>query len=372
MNGFPPHTISRRTALAAIGTWATTVLHARPDAAPQAIAAPGNRQIANSKRLPFGTMVSRSEIGVGPRYRALVERHCAFLTVAGPIYWRNAQPERARFVLADAEEILSFGEQLGLSARAHTLLWHQMTPMWLDDVQGTVPLGELISMHVGEIVGRLRGRVCYWDVLNEPLNAADGRSDGLRTSRWLREGGPRYMDVAFHVAQESDPSALLGINETGLEDDSVPAARRRRDMLTLLLRMRADGVLPHYLGIQGHLAGGQTFSHDGLGTFIERVLGLGVRVLITEMDVSDVAFPADTALRDAAVADVYDRFLSIALGHGAISAVTTWGLTDSRSWLQQYAPRRDGLPQRPLPFDDDFRPKPAWSTIQTHLDRMRQ
>jgi endo-1,4-beta-xylanase len=47
-------------------------------------------------------------------------------------------------------------------------------------------------------------------------------------------------------------------------------------------------------------------------------------------------------------------------------------VTDAHSWINHhplYPKRTDGLAQRPLPFDKDFRRKPAWTALARAFDQ---
>jgi len=45
------------------------------------------------------------------------------------------------------------------------------------------------------------------------------------------------------------------------------------------------------------------------------------------------------------------------------AVIATWGITDRYTWMPMWFKRRDGLPNRPLPFDRDYQPKPLWTVI---------
>lgn len=323
--------------------------------------------VRTKARTLFGSAVSIEDLDSPFPIAALIRARCGIVVTSGPLYWLRVQPEPGRFVFTNAERILAFSAQAGVPTRGHTLVWHQLTPSWVHEARDQASTRAILQEHIGTVVRHFRGRIHSWDVVNEPIEPRDGRADGLRTSPFLEALGPDYIGVAMRAAREADPASLLGINEYGLEGDGPSAAARRSAMIGLLARLRAEGTPVDYLGIQAHLVGRNSYSHEGLGTFIDRVRDMGVRVLITEMDVDDSSFRADISERDAAVAAVYDRFLTVALGHGPIDAVLTWGLSDRSSWLQSRAPRGDGWAQRPLPFDDQLQPKPAWDALRSHL-----
>ena len=186
----------------------------------------------------------------------------------------------------------------------------------------------------------------------------------VRSTPWLASLGAAYPRLAFDTARAADPDARLGYNEFGLENDSREADRKRAAVLALLRRWKVEGVPIDYLGVQSHLAVGDQYSDRKLGTFLRAVRAIGLDVYATELDVDDRLAPADVTLRDAAVAETLDRYLTIALPAANAPLVVTWGLTDRNSWLQSAHPRADRLPQRPLPFDASLGPKAAWRVLE--------
>ena len=102
--------------------------------------------------------------------------------------------------------------------------------------------------------------------------------------------------------------------------------------------------------------------------FLKQVGDLGLKILVTEMDVHDQKLPADVQARDQAVAAVYYNYLSGMLAEKAVIAVLTWGLCNKYTWLNSRHPRPDGLPIRPLPFDENMNPTPVWDAIARALD----
>ena len=97
------------------------------------------------------------------------------------------------------------------------------------------------------------------------------------------------------------------------------------------------------------------------------VAALGLKIFITEVDVKDQALPSDVAARDAGVAAQYHAYLTAILSHPAVKTVIIWGLSDRLTWLSAQAPRKDGLPVRVLPLDDQLQRKPAWTAIVNAL-----
>ncbi|MBI4847985.1 MAG: endo-1,4-beta-xylanase, partial [Nitrospirae bacterium] len=128
----------------------------------------------------------------------------------------------------------------------------------------------------------------------------------------------------------------------------------------------------HALGIQAHLDGElsqKKFDATKFRKFLSDVAALGLKIMITELDVTDRKLPRDVAARDIAVADAYRTFLSTTLDEPNVIAVLTWGLSDKYTWLSKQNPRSDGAKVRPLPLDEDFKRKLAWDAVAEVIDK---
>jgi endo-1,4-beta-xylanase len=205
-----------------------------------------------------------------------------------------------------------------------------------------------------------------WDVVNEVIQLSDGRPDGLRNSIWLDKIGPDYIELAFHVAANADPKALLIYNENHLEYDSNAA--KRTAVLKLLERLKSRDVPVQALGIQAHLNGNSPFNPKSMRSFLSNVADMDLKIMITELDVADDELPADSARRDDIVASAYEDFLNAVLAEKSVIAVVTWGLADRYTWLEKSRPRKDGSEVRPLLLDKNLQPKAAWNAIARAFD----
>jgi endo-1,4-beta-xylanase len=209
-----------------------------------------------------------------------------------------------------------------------------------------------------------------WDVVNEAIAVEDGRPDGLRKTPWLDLLGPNYIDLAFRLAAQADPQALLVYNDYGLEYDTPQDEAKRAAVLKLLERLKSQGTPIHAFGMQSHLSGHETkFNPQKLRKFLGDVASLGLKIMITELDAIDEKLPLNIAVRDRIIAGAYEDYLSAALDEKAVIAVITWGLSDRYTWLSEFKPRKDRAAVRPLPFDRNFNRKLAWNAIARAFDR---
>lgn len=330
-------------------------------------------RLSNSPVL-FGTALRQDEIR-DVALSSLIARECQLIVPSGPLHWKYLRPSpdnvgaSPAFDFSRADACFEFARKHSLGVRGHTLVWHEMLPAWLPARLNSSNALSLLSDHIQRVVGRYRGRVHSWDVTNEVIDVVHASPRSLRMTIWRDTLGPYYPHIAFELAGDADPTARLGCNEYGLEADNPGAAKKRAALLDLVSNLKRSRVPIHYVGLQAHLKAGDSYSPGGLGKFLQQLRDLGVEAYITELDIDDRALPPRSPTRDEAIADQCKRFLSVALSAVHIPVVVTWGLRDSSSWLQSKRPRRDGLPQRPLPFDNDLRAKRFWTVLRSALTK---
>ena len=375
--------LSRRSLLlGAAGLAAAGVVGAAVPAAGSTAAAAGGRgrtplyRLARRRGIAYGTSAATWQLE-DAEYAALVAREAAILFTEDDLLWYRLKPT------PDSPLDFSFGDQIvGFAERHHMLVfgahlvWDEgFGEGWTeDDLWGLerAAARKLLFGTVRAVVRHYRGRVDVWSVANEVTSPEGVR--GLRTDvPWYETIGPSYVAESFHIAHAQDPHALLLLNEFGFEtvnefgDQPGP---RRRATLQVLDRLLAQGVPVHGLGIQAHLLAdrfAERFHPAGYRQFLDEVADRGLKILITEMDVLDDGLPADVAVRDRGVADVYRRYLDVTLDHPAVKALITFGLSDRYTWLQEDLPREDGAARRPLHFDEDLQPKPAYHALAHSL-----
>lgn len=322
------------------------------------------RDIAAQRGLLAGPAVSYAQLE-RPEFDGALADEASIVVAENDMKWRRIHPDQDRYDFSRADALLAFATAHGQKLRGHNLCWHEYNPEWLGRNATKRNAADLLRGHIAAVAGHFRGQIHSWDVVNEAVAVEDGREDGLRKSIWLELIGPDYLEVAFRAAAAADPNALLTYNDYDLEQDSPGHERKRQAVLQLLSSLRDRQAPIHALGIQSHLRAELTpAGWSGLHRFLDEVERLDLQVFVTELDVDDRALPADITERDGRVAELYRDYLTNALQHRSVKAVLTWGLTDRDSWLNSSKKRSDGLPQRPLPFDADLKPKPAFFAMR--------
>jgi endo-1,4-beta-xylanase len=310
----------------------------------------------------------------------LIKTEFNSLTPENAMKWDTIHPRLGEYRFESADRIVNFGVKNRMFVVGHTLIWHSQAPGWIFKDDNGNPIGReklLARMreHIQTIVGRYKGRVKGWDVVNEVL-AEDGR---LRDTSWRNLIGDDYIAKAFMFAHEADPGAELYYNDYGIE-----GGPKRDGAIALLKQLQAAGVPVTGVGIQEHV----NLTWPALQKLDETIGlfgGLGLKVMITELDVDVLparthSVSADVNRREAAdpalnpytnglpegvqqaLARRYAELFSVYLKHrGTVKRVTLWGVTDGDSWLNNWPIR--GRTSFPLLLDRGGVPKPAYEAV---------
>jgi endo-1,4-beta-xylanase len=291
--------------------------------------------------------------------------------------WESVHPQPGKYDFGGADRYVQFGESNKMYVIGHTLVWHSQTPQWVFQGENDQPaardvLLERMRDHIFTVVGRYKGRVKGWDVVNEALN----ENGTLRNSPWRRIIGDDYLEKAFEFAHAADPSAQLHYNDYALENKP-----KRDGAIALIKKLQAKGIKIDCVGLQDHVKMDWP-SAAQLDETISDFAKLGVKVMITELDVDMVPktqrnHSADVTLnatgtggpdayanglpeaKQLELAERYAELFHVYVKHRAdISRVTFWGVTDGNSWLNG-----PGRVNYPLLFDRSGLPKPAFQAV---------
>ena len=322
-----------------------------------------------------GAAVVVRVLGNDPALNQLLVDQYGILVPESELKWVALRPTQDRFDFTASDTLFQFAHQHKLLVRGHTLVWHNSIPQWLEHNAAPLNVRQLLVEHIEAVVGRYRGRVQSWDVVNEAILPKDGQPNGLRKSFWYDAIGPDYIELAFRAARTADPHARLTYNDYGVETDSAEDTERRRFILELLRGMQQRNVPLDAVGIQSHIkAASQETVGRGLSEYIAAIQAMGLEVYLTEMDVNEDDITSnDVSVRDAKVAQTYSDFLRVALANPAVKLMLTWGVSDRRTWLNDgptHHRKQPNRPQRSLPFDAEYRPTPAFFAIRDSFDQM--
>lgn len=331
----------------------------------------------------IGAALNPSQFGEENTVEAtLVKNQFNSITPENVLKWENVHPEPGRYDFTESDRFVAFGERHGMFIVGHTLVWHAQTPDWVFQDAAGKPLNRdalLARMreHIFTVVGRYKGRIKGWDVVNEAIEE-DG---SLRKSPWRKIIGEDFIVKAFQFAHEADPDAELYYNDYGLE-----SSKKRAGAVKLVKKLQAKGIKITGVGVQGHYqVASDSPSAAEFSSTISDFAKLGMKVMITELDVDVLpsawaALNADVNLRKKGgkefdpftkglpaevqekLAARYAELFGVLLKHrDAVTRVTFWGVTDGNSWLNDWP--IEGRTSYPLLFDRAGKPKPAFHSV---------
>ena len=347
-------------------------------------AAPANQPVLKDvfkKDFMIGAALNQNQFtGRDQRGLPIITSQFNSITPENVLKWESVHPAAGRYSFDAPDRFVAFGEKHQMFMVGHTLVWHSQTPRWVfeDGKGGPVDRETLLERmrdHIQTVVGRYKGRIKGWDVVNEAIDE-DG---SLRQTPWLKIIGEDYLVKAFEFAHEADPSAQLYYNDYSLENEA-----KRKGAIDLIKKLKARGVSIYAVGLQGHDKMDWPTAQQQSETIVA-FASLGVKVNITELDVdvlprasqhrgADISLnvelraqlnPYTDGLPDSvqqALAKRYAELFEVFRKHGdVIDRVTFWGVTDGDSWLNNWPVR--GRTSYPLLFDRAGQPKPAYYAV---------
>jgi endo-1,4-beta-xylanase len=315
------------------------------------------RAAAEQRGVYIGAAVRPPLLEKEPLYRQIIEREFNIVVAENAFKWESVQPRKSKFAFKDADRLVEFAENNKMKLRGHTLVWHRQNPKWLTEGDFTRDqIIEILKRHIQTLVGRYKGKILAWDVVNE---AIDDRTGKLRTdSFWYRKLGADYIKLAFEFARQADPQAKLYYN-----DYSAEGMNAKSDGVYDLLRgLKSAGVPVDGIGWQMHETSGFRIGPQHSAN-AKRLAALGLELSITELDVR-LPLPAGAEeLRKQA--DAYRDVADFCLAESSCKAILIWGVTDKHSWIPKEFPDTGDA----LVFDKFYRPKPAFTALLESLAR---
>jgi endo-1,4-beta-xylanase len=322
-----------------------------------------------ARRIAFGAAANHHVLPTDAAYRAALARHCDVLVAEGAMKWAEIRAKRETFDFRTGDELITFATSHGMDVRGHTLLWNEANPAWLKTMSSAGEAERELRRHIERVVQHYASSIRSWDVVNEPIAEKPRNSMDLRGGIWTSLLGERHIDLAFKVAHEVAPSQQRVLNEYGIEHATAQDRMKRAAFKRLIFDLKARGVPITAVGLQAHLDGSKDIDTEGISAFCSDMARAGLDVLVTELDVNDIALPSEPSKRDAMVAEKTRAFLDAVFAGCRPTLVCTWGLTDRYTWMPTWFKRPDGQPNRPLPLDKDLNPKPMLAVLSSFVAR---
>lgn len=286
-------------------------------------------------------------------YRQTVINEVNSLTAENAMKMGNLSSARNVYNWNDADYVVDFATKNDMRVHGHTLLWYRDVPQWVENFSGDRNAWiALMKEYIQTVVGRYKGKIAAWDVVNEAFED-DGQ---YRKTIWYRNIGAEYIDLAFQFAREADSSTLLFYNDYGMEY----SAAKRTAITNLVNDMKSRNIPIDGIGLQMHIDMFRSKAYFTLA--INMAASCNVKVHISELDVATnpdkdpkAKFTAEVALKQKTSYKAMAEAL-LAIPADQQYGLTIWGINDAYSWLTDN-------PDWGLPFDKDFKKKPAYDGL---------
>lgn len=333
------------------------------------------------KHYYIGTALNNDQVfGRDKKSIALVEEHFNSITPENLLKWEKVHPKNGEYNFEPVDSLVALGEKNNMFIVGHTLIWHSQTPAWVfeDESGNELNREQLLARmkdHILTVVGRYKGKIHGWDVVNEGV-----KEDGsLRETKWLKIIGGDYIDKAFEFAHEADPEAELYYN-----DFNMWYKGKLLGVTELVKNLRTKSIKIDGIGLQGHW-GLDYPTNSEINLALETYSELNLKLMITELDMAVLPMPDNNTGAEITnnfelqkkynpfpngfpdsmqtkLANRYEDFFKLFNKYkNSISRVTFWGVNDEHSWRNNWPIR--GRTSYPMLFDRNFETKPAFYKV---------
>jgi len=284
----------------------------------------------------FGTAIAAGRLG-DSAYTTIAGREFNMVTPENEMKPDATEPQRGQFNFSAGDQIYNWATQHGMKVRGHTLAWYAQQPGWMQSLSGS-SLRQAMIDHINGVMSHYKGKLAYWDVVNEAFN-----EDGSRRQSNLQGTGNDWIEVAFRTARNADPSVKLCYNDYNIENWSYA---KTQGVYNMIKDFKSRGVPIDCVGLQTHFTGGSSLPSN-FQTTLSNFAALGVDVALTEVDVTNASTSQYAGLTQACV--------NVARCVG----ITVWGVRDSDSWRSN---------ESPLLFDGNGNKKAAYTSVLNALN----
>jgi endo-1,4-beta-xylanase len=270
-------------------------------------------------------------------FLTIANREFDMMTAVNEMKPDATEPNSGQFTFAAGDAIYNWATQHGMRVRGHTLAWHAQQPRFWASLSGSSLRAAMIE-HINGVMAHYKGKLAYWDVVNEAFN-----EDGSRRQSNLQATGNDWIEVAFRTARAADPSVKLCYNDYNIENWTYG---KTQGVYNMIKDFKARGVPVDCVGFQTHFTGGSSLPGNFQQT-LSSFAALGVDVALTETDVTNASTTQ------------YQGLTQACMNVPRCVGITTWGIRDSDSWRGS---------ENPLLFDRNSNPKPAYTAVLNALN----
>lgn len=328
---------------------------------------PPLKELALKRGIDIGNFAIPSRLDEKPYHDILTQQFNLALLDNTP-NWHfsdyDLRPSEKEFDFSRIDKLVDYGEANNLKMQAHHYTWgeEKWLPDWLKEGNYTSEeLLEIIRHHIDTMGKRYSGRIQEWTVVNEAFtreqhlfNLRDWWADNINNQQ-------AYLDNSFIWARAADPHSVLILND--FNNESINDTSNA--MYDYIKGAKARGVPIDAIGMQMHIDGGHPPTKDEVISNMKRFAGLGVKVYVTEFDVNMNDLKTNAKAKNEVEANIYYEMMRACIESQVCQSFAILGITDKETWYNHI-----GLKDpRPLPFDEQYRPKPAFYSLRWALEQ---
>lgn len=282
---------------------------------------------------------------------------------------------------SEADAMMKFAAENKLRVHGHVILFDKSVPQWALDARKANKYTEqewkdMLENYIDKVVGRYKGKIASWDVLNEV-----GSSFGIKDDYfWNKVAGEDVVERVFKQVESIDPDAKLFINDNYQE--LLPI--KNRAVIEFANNLRKKGCKVDGIGYQNHIVFPtlqtsyyilrNTYREAAKNNYLVHVSELDISVNLTGVTLYQTAYMHRTQrLGYNQVVRAYQDAVPVAQRHG----ITMWNIADRNSFLNLVQFAYDfklfkSAQDYPLLWDKNYEKKPAYFAFRNGLKGKRE
>jgi len=273
--------------------------------------------------------------------------------------YMNIEVSKGKYDFSEPDYWVKWAETHPVRLHGHCLVYQGAAPDWILNFKGSNDeFEQIIKSHIQTVVGRYKGKIKSWDVVNELINDKDGTMF-MRVFRKMYASDAAYIEFVKHCfqwAHEADPDALLFYNDYNFE--IAPA--KVEGVIRLVNEFKRTGTRIDGIGTQMHM--NINTPDAGIRSSLQRLASTGLLIHISELDIRlnpenlNISFTNQLLAAQSAkfqtVAQTYKQVVPRKQQYG----ITVWDLSDADSWIVTLLKQTDA----PSMFSTSYNKKPAF------------
>lgn len=245
-----------------------------------------------------------------------------------PFYWHLYEPVKGQLKFDESDLVVGWCLERGIQMKGHPLLWADQAgiPPWSKGQPAETDQKRFMT----ELMTRFKGKIKFWDVVNEPVNRP-----GIA------------IDTPHRWARELDPDVRIVVNEYGIFYEGHPDFH-------LFLQEAINRDIPFdVVGIQAHAPVEMAFPLDRVHMILDHYARLGKAIHITEFTPGSngkaiTGSPWRGRWTEEQQADYAEKFYRVCFAHPAVTAISWWDFCDVGAWVEGGGMLRADLSPKPV------------------------